>query len=102
MPRFCSKRMPLPGAGCLVGLRSKTIDHTRSASMVNPSSTPTHQTPKIKNKGKNKSQSQDQSQNQAGAREQQKVQAKQLCGEGAAKERGLNNSAAKTTAKGTG
>jgi hypothetical protein len=45
------------------------------------------------------SQSQSQDQNQATAREQQKARLKQLCGEGAAKERGLDNSVVKTTAK---
>jgi hypothetical protein len=81
--------------------------------MVNPSSSPTHQTPKVKvkvkvkNKSQSQSQSQDQSQDQSQSQsqnhvrvqEQQKVRAKQCGGEGAAKERGLNKSVAKTTAK---
>jgi hypothetical protein len=101
--------MPLPGAGLLAGLRSKTIDYTRSASIVNPFSTPTHQQPKVKVKVKNKSQSQDQSQSQsqdqsqdqthARVQQQQRAQVKQRRGEGTAKERGLNKSVAKTTAK---
>ena len=71
-----SKTTSLAGTGCLVGLRSKTIDHTRSASMVNPSSTTTHQTPKIKVKRKSQSQDQSQSQNHQWPALSAKVQVK--------------------------
>jgi hypothetical protein len=51
MPRFCSKRIPLPGAGWLVGLRSAPADLTPSKSKgseVSKHYSPTHQPPKNK------------------------------------------------------
>jgi hypothetical protein len=96
MPRNCSKNASLSGIGLVAALRSMFADLTPSASgesEVSKHYSPTNHQPK--NKVKTKSQSQ----NHARVQKQQKVRVKQRCGAGAAKERGLNQSVAKTTAE---
>jgi hypothetical protein len=97
--------MPLPGAGLLVGWSRVFADLTPSASGESEvsknskhSNPPTTQSQNQKQKSKSKSKSRSKSKPCEGARAA-KVRVKQRRGEGAAKERGLNKSVAKTTAK---